>query len=131
MGRVGNDGVIEVGRESAWVGESTSEIERERESERERERERERKRKREIKRKRERATDRKREYRQRCWEHSSAQVCTRVLSASRRQLLVSGDEIASACGLHSVSMLGGLIGNYHHGKSCVRPAKGNLLVMKS
>ena len=38
MGRVGNDGVIEVGRESAWVGESTSEIERERESERESER---------------------------------------------------------------------------------------------
>ena len=39
MGRVGNDGVIEVGRESAWVGESTSEIERERARERERERE--------------------------------------------------------------------------------------------
>ena len=54
MGRVGNDGVIEVGRESAWVGESTSEIERERERARERARERERKRKREIKRKRER-----------------------------------------------------------------------------
>ena len=42
MGRVGNDGVIEVGRESAWVGESTSEIERERERESERESERER-----------------------------------------------------------------------------------------
>ena len=39
MGRVGNDGVIEVGRESAWVGESTSEIERERARERARERE--------------------------------------------------------------------------------------------
>ena len=129
MGRVGNDGVIEVGRESAWVGESTSEIERERA--RERARERESARERERSKERERATDRKREYRQRCWEHSSAQVCTRVLSASRRQLLVSGDEIASACGLHSVSMLGGLIGNYHHGKSCVRPAKGTLLVMKS
>ena len=51
MRRVGN-GVIEVGRESAWVGESTSEIERERE--RDRAREGERKRKREIKRKRER-----------------------------------------------------------------------------
>ena len=127
MGRVGNDGVIEVGRESAWVRESTSEIERERERERERAQEKERDQKKE----RERATDRKREYRQRCWEHSSAQVCTRVLSASRRQLLVSGDEIASACGLHSVNMLGGLIGNYHHGKSCVRPAKGTLLVMKS
>ena len=44
MGRVGNDGVIEVGRESAWVGESTSEIERERETERERESARERER---------------------------------------------------------------------------------------
>ena len=36
MRRVGNDGVIEVGRESAWVGESTSEIERERERQSER-----------------------------------------------------------------------------------------------
>ena len=47
MRRVGNDGVIEVGRESAWVGESTSEIERERESERESARERERSKERE------------------------------------------------------------------------------------
>ena len=47
MGRVGNDGVIEVGRESAWVGESTSEIERERERERESARERERSKERE------------------------------------------------------------------------------------
>ena len=47
MGRVGNDGVIEVGRESAWVRESTSEIERERERERESARERERSKERE------------------------------------------------------------------------------------
>ena len=45
--------------------------------------------------------------------------------------MMSGDEIAIACGLHSVSVLGELIGNYQHGKSCVRLAKGNLFVMKS
>ena len=72
MGRVGNDGVIEVGRESAWVGESTSEIERERA--RERARERERKRKREIKRKRE-------SHRQ------EARIPTEVLGAFKRSSL--------------------------------------------
>ena len=80
MGRVGNDGVIEVGRESAWVGESTSEIERERERERERESERESE--------RERAQEKERDQKKERESHrQEARIPTEVLGAFKRSSL--------------------------------------------
>ena len=67
-----------------------------------------------------------------CYALCLRACCTRMYAAWHRvQFVMSGGEILSARGIHSVSMLGELVGNYHHGKSCVRPAKGNLCVMKS
>ena len=67
-----------------------------------------------------------------CYALCLRACCTRMYAAWHRvHFIMSGGEIANACGLHSVSMLSERIGNYHHGKSCVRTAKGNLFVMKS